>query len=107
MAAAALPGVPAALKEALRPLPATEWAVEGGPRLSESLPPDSCASQATSSCREGRHSVLARQVLLISVWGQPAGQWPSQCESQVAHPSLMGLKTKADSHRSHHSAHMV
>ena len=68
MAAAAVPEVPAALKEVLRPLPATEGAVEGAVLLSGSLLPDSWATQATSSCREGRHSVLARQVLLISVW---------------------------------------
>ena len=74
MAATAVPEVPPVLKEALRPLPATEGAVEGAAPLSESLLPDSWATQATNSCREGRHSVLARQVLLISVWGQPAGR---------------------------------
>ena len=92
MAAAAVPDVPAVLKEALRPLPATEWAVEGATPLSESLLPDSWATQATNKHREGRHSVLARQVLLISVWGQPAGQWASACEPQVARPSLIGME---------------
>ena len=41
MAAAAVPEVPAALKEALRPLPATEWVVEGASPPSVLLLPDS------------------------------------------------------------------
>lgn len=98
MAAAAVPEVPAALKEALRPLPATEWVVEGASPPSVLLLPDSWATQATNSRSEGRHSVLARQVLLISVWGQPAGQRAAECEPQVARPALTGLKDEALSH---------
>ena len=104
MAATAAPEAPAVLKEALRPLPATEGVVEGAAPLSESLVPDSWDSQVTNSRREGRHSVLARQVLLISVWGPPAGQISvvaSACDPQVARPSCDGMKIEAASHQSH------